>query len=175
MESSKNKQIKRVIYIFIILISFVELYFAYKVAIVYAGVYDIGIFTIFIFQLFWYFRLLFKEQKSHLKSRIIRVALVSIILPVAICFTLPSYTYREGKKLIEEQLQSTADVIFVEIPKEHDTVPICNNPKRFLVSDRAYYYEIESNGQKEYYLVNPIDGYVSKWSESYWEYVDGDS
>lgn len=116
-----------------------------------------------------YFRLLFREQKTYPKARIVVFALVSVILPLVIYATLPSYTYDEGKKLVEQEVQSTEKIIFVDISKDSDTMLIYNNPKRLFVKDRAYCYEIKAIGENKYFLVNPIDGQVNQLSEKYWE------
>ncbi|WP_461206023.1 hypothetical protein [Clostridium sp. DL1XJH146] len=160
---------KKGIMICITLITLVEMYFAYKVAAVYAGVYQIGIFIPFIFQPFGYFRFLFGEEKTYPKAKILVLALVSIMLPVVIYSTLPSYTYDDGKQLIEESVQSSEEIVFLDTSKDHATIVISNNPKQLFVSDRAYYYEIKAIEQNEYFMVNPIDGQVGQLSENYWE------
>lgn len=168
MGISKSKKIKNVIIICITLISLLELYFAYEIANEYAGVYEIGIFIPLIFQPFYYYKVLFREQKPYSKWRIIVIGLISSILSLVIYFTLPNYTYNDGKQVVKEYVQSSGNPVFIDIPKNIDTVPIWNNPKRLFVSNRAYYYEIKSTVENKYFLVNPLTGEVDQLSNKYW-------
>ncbi|MCB2290546.1 hypothetical protein LGK97_12290 [Clostridium sp. CS001] len=167
----KDKKIKNIIVICITLISLLELYFAYKVQKEYTGIYEVGIFILFIFQPFWY-KSLFRDQETYLKLRVIAIVLISLILPLIIYFTLPTYTYNEGKQIVKEYVQSSGNLIFIDISKDKDTVPLTANPKRLFVSDRAYYYGIKSTFNNKYFMVNPLTGKVIQLSEDYWEFKD---
>ncbi|SHH76547.1 hypothetical protein [Clostridium grantii] len=164
---NRNKKIKNIVLLIIVLISLLELYFSYKVAKEYAGIYEIGIFLPFIIQPFIYYKLLFKVQKTYFKSRFTVVLLISFTLPLTIFFTLPNFTYNEGKQLIEEYAHSDGHLVFRDISKDEDTKAICNNPSRLFVSDRAYYYEIQLNGKNEFFLVNPLTGRVEQLLDKY--------
>ena len=153
--------------IIIYLVSLVELYLAYKVASEYAGVYEIRIFIPLIFQPFFY-NALFREDKTYLKFKIIGIGLLSFILPLTIYFTLPNYTYNEGKQMVERYVRASKNTVFIDISSERDTIPLTNNPKRLFISNRAYYYAIKSTVDNKYFMVNPITGKVMQLSEDYW-------
>jgi len=163
----KNKRVKNIVITCITLVTLVELYFAYKIAKEYAGIYQIGIFMPLIFQPFCY-NALFREQKTYWKLRVIGIGLISLILPLCIYFTLPNYTYNEGKQIVERYVQSSGNPIFIDISKDKDTVPLVNNPKRLFVSNRAYYYGIKATDNNKYFMVNPLTGEVIQLSENFW-------
>lgn len=164
----KDKKLKNIIIICITLISLLELYFAYKVAREYAGIYQIGLFTPLIFQPLFY-KVLFREQKTYLKLRVIGIGLISFILPLIIYSTLPNFTYYEGKQIVKRYVQPSGNLAFIDISKDRDTVPLINSPGRLFVSHRAYYYGIESTLNNKYFMVNPLTGEVTQLSEDYWE------
>ncbi|GAA0182174.1 hypothetical protein SH2C18_45990 [Clostridium sediminicola] len=164
----EHKKTKISILVFIALVSLLELKYAYYISREYAGVYEIGISIPLILQPLYYYRLLFKEQKTSLRLRIIVMGSLSVVLPLVIYFTLPNYTYKQGKQIVKEYVQVTGKPIFVDIPRGMDTVTLINNPKRLFVSDRAYCYEIKSTGENKYFLVNPITGEVYKMKNKYW-------
>jgi hypothetical protein len=164
MKIFEDKKVKNIIIICITLLSLLELYFAYRVVSGYAGVYQVGIFIPVLIQPFSYYALL-KKQMSYFKLRVVVVVLITLILPSVIYFTLPNYTYNEGKQMVERYVQSSKNIEFVDISKDKDTIPITGNPKRLFVSDRAYYYEIKSTGGNKYFMVNPLTGEVVQLSE----------
>jgi len=164
MKLFEDKKVKNIIIICIALLTLLELYFAYRVANEYAGVYQVGIFYPFIVQPFSYNALL-RKQISYFKLRIVVIVLISLILPLMIYFTLPSYTYNEGKQMVEQYLHPSENIEFVDNAKNKATIPITGNPKGLFVNDKAYYYEVISTTNKEYFMVNPISGDVVQLSE----------
>lgn len=167
MEIFKDKKIKNIIIICITLISLLELYFAYKVLKEYRGIYQIGVFILFIYQPFLYNNL-FRKQLSHYKLRIVIIGLMSLLLPLTIYFTLPKYTYNEGKQFVEQYLEQSKSVKFVDYSFGKDTIPVYNNPKQLFVSDRAYYYTITSTEGTKYFMVNPLTGKLHQMSQGVW-------
>jgi hypothetical protein len=157
-----------IIIICITLISLIELYFAYRIFKDYEGIYQVQIFIPLAFQSFLY-KELFKNHKTHFKLRIILTVLISLVLPLLIYFTLPTYTYSGGKQIIKQYVKSNENIVFTDITYGENSVPIVNNPKRLFVDNRAYYYEIKSTGGNKYFMVNPITGKVTQLSESYWQ------
>jgi hypothetical protein len=165
MKIFKDKKIVNIIIICITLLSLLELYFAYRVSNEYAGIYQVGIFSPVIFQPFSYNALL-RKQMSYFKLRIVGIALISLILPSIIYFTLPNYTYNEGKEMVERYVQPSENIEFIDICKDKDTVHLADNLKRLFVSNKAYYYEIKSNVDNKYFMVNPITGVAIQLSET---------
>ena len=164
MEVFKDKRLKNIIITCITLLTLLELYFAYKVANEYAGVYRVRAFFPFIFQPFAYYALLSK-QVSYFKLRIAGIVLLSIFLPAIIYFTLPSYTYNEGKQMVEQYFKPSVNIEFVDISKDKATLPLADDFNRLFVFNKAYYYEVKSTTDNEYFMVNPITGEVVQLSE----------
>lgn len=129
MKIPKNRNMNIVIIICITLISLLEIYFAYKVTKGYSRVYNTGIFILFLLQPFYYIAV-FKKDKTHLKLKIALFVLISFILPLIIYFTLPNYTYNEGKQIVEQYVHSRSNLIFIDISNDKNTVPVINNPKQ---------------------------------------------
>lgn len=164
---SKDKKIERYIIIGIILITLLEMCFAYKVFKYYRGVYEVTIFLPLLMQPFWYLRL-FRKEMSYYKTRVVMISLISVLLPMIIYVTLPNYTYDKGKQIVKEHLNQSKNIIFVDLAFGKNTIPIFNNPKQLFISNRAYYYEIISTEGNIYLMINPIDGELTQLSESYW-------
>lgn len=158
---------KKIIIIAIILITLFEIYFAYIIFNDYRGIYQVSIFIPLLLQLFLYYRLIIQDI-TYVKTRFIILAIISFIIPLTIYFTLPNYTYDKGKQVVKEYLKGTPNTIFVEFSFNKDTIPLVNNRKEIFVSNRAYYYEIISEEEKKYFIVNPLTGEATQLSESYW-------
>ncbi|GCD11059.1 hypothetical protein [Clostridium tagluense] len=167
MKIFKDKKTKDIIFICMTLISLLEWYFAYKIANKYAGIYNIGIFILFLGQPIYY-KALFKNQNAYLKLKIIAMGLILFISPLIIYYTLPKYTYNEGKQIVQRYVHSSRNTVFIDISKEKDTVPLVNNPEQLFVSNRAYYYEIKSTIGNKYFMVNPLTGKVVQMPKDYW-------
>lgn len=164
----KNKKINNIIIICITLLSLLELYFIYKITMDYRGIYKVSIFfSAFISQSFSYIRLL-KKEIPYPNFRFIIIVLLSLFLPLMTYFTLPNYTYNEGKQIVQRYLQSSGNPIFIDFPKNKDTVPLANNSERLFVSNRAYCYGIKSTINNKYFMVNPLTGKLVQLSEYYW-------
>lgn len=164
MKIFKDKKMKNTIVTCITLLTLLELYFAYRVSNEYAGIYQVGIFFPVIFQPFSYNALL-RKQLSYFKLRIVVIVFITLILPSIIYFTLPNYNYNEGKQMVKQYLQPSEQIEFVDISKEKDTVPLADDFKRLFISNKAYYYEVKSTTDKEYFMVNPITGETVQLSE----------
>lgn len=164
---SKDKNIERYIIIGIILITLLEMCFAYKVLKHYRGVYRVTIFSPLLMQPFWY-RRLFRKEMSYYKTRVVMISLISVLLPMIIYATLPNYTYDKGKQIVKEHLNESKNIIFVDLAFGKNTILIFNNPKQLFISNRAYYYKIISTEGNKYFMIDPIDGELTQLSESYW-------
>jgi hypothetical protein len=166
----KDKRVKSIIVFCITLISLLELYFAYRILAEYRGIYEgWGFFIPFIYQPFWGIRL-FKKELAYYKFRMLGIGLIAFACPFIIYFTLPNYTYNEGKYFVEQYVQSSGNYEFIEFSREKDTIPVVDNPQRLFVSNRAYYYGIKSIVNNTYFMVNPLTGKVVQLAENYWEY-----
>jgi hypothetical protein len=168
MSIQKNKKIKFVIVILITVISLIEIYFGFKIYNEYKGVYQTEIFFIFILQPYLYIVLLNKQIK-YLKARSVLVVGVSIILPFIICFSLPKYTYDEGKLIVKNKIKTGINITYTKQPIYKYSVPIVENNKNLLIRNREYYYKIKVNSAINYYIVSPITGKITKLSECYWK------
>ncbi|MEG0772048.1 hypothetical protein [Clostridium sp.] len=164
----KDKKAKNFIFIVIILVTAVEAYFGYKVYIDYVGIYQVGIFMPFILQPDVY-KTLFIKEKVFYKLRIVIAVLISFILPVTIYFTLPNYTYIEGKLKVEQHFGQNKNISFNYYSMGKNSIPLSNNPKQLFVSNRAYYYEVASEeGIKYFFIVNPLTGELIQLSKRFW-------
>lgn len=162
---SKDKRTRKYLIIGITLVTLLEIYFAYRIVIDYRGIYQVAIFIPLVFQPFLYHRLIRKDL-SHLKIRIFVLGLVSVLLPLTIYFTLPHYTYDEGKQIIEQYIGH--DTVFTDYPFNRRTVPTSDNGQLF-VNNRAYYYEVVLSDGKKYFIVDPLTGHPAQLPEAYWK------
>lgn len=164
----KDKNAKNFIFAVIFLITAVEAYFGYKAYIDYVGIYQVGIFLPLMFQPDAYKTLFIKEKAFH-KLRIVIAVLISFILPIIIYFTLPSYTYIEGKMKVEQYFGQNKNISFNYYSMGKNSIPLSNNPKQLFVSNRAYYYEVASeDGNKYFFIVSPLTGELIQLSKRFW-------
>ena len=168
MKISKNEKTKSIIITCITLITFVELYLAYKISKEYAGVYQIGVFILPIILQPFVYNSLFRESKAYSKLRIITIGLLSLILPLIIYCTLPGYTYNQGKQTIELYEQTSKNTVFIDIYKNKQTVPLVDNSERLLIYPKAYYYGIKSTVDNKYFIVSPLTGEIILLSEDFY-------
>jgi hypothetical protein len=167
MKIFNTKKSKRIITILIILITLLEMYFAYWVLYHYRGIYQVSIFIPFLLQLIWY-RSLSKPENGHRKFKKNSAIVISISLPWLIYFTLPNYTYDEGKRIIINHLEENENLMFSQYPFGQDTIPVINNPKGIFMLNRAYYYKITLPEGDKYFMVCPITGELRQLSDKYW-------
>ncbi|NLC33558.1 MAG: hypothetical protein GX781_09735 [Clostridiales bacterium] len=164
----KDKQLKNMVILGVVLITLLELYYAYKITIEYKGIYHIARFAILsLFQPFLYANLLGKEI-INFKIKITILISISILLPLLVYSTLPNYTYDEGKGIVSQSLKENKDAIFAELSFNDKKIPVMNNPKQIFVADRVYYYKIISDNIEEYFIVNPLTGETNQLLEDYW-------
>lgn len=167
MKIFNTKKSENIITILIVLVTLLEMYFAYWVFYHYRGIYQVSIFIPFLLQPIWY-RSMLKPENGHHKFRKIPAVIISIFLPLAIYFTLPNYTYDEGKLIIINHLEQNENPMFSYYPFGHDTIPVINNPKGIFMFNRAYYYKITLPEGDKYFMVCPITGELQQLSEKYW-------
>ncbi|MFL0246171.1 hypothetical protein [Candidatus Clostridium stratigraminis] len=164
---SINNKTKKVVITGIIVITLFEIYFAYKIVMNYAGVYQVGIFIPLILQPLFYMWL-FRIERPYLKIRITIILAISIFLPLVIYFTLPNYTYNKGKEIVKQNLAQSENYLFTDLTYASDTIPVINNPKQLFVSNRVYYYEVTLKDEKKYFIINPLTGELKELARSYW-------
>lgn len=164
----KNKKIKSIMNFCIFLISIAELYFIYKINKEFKGTYEILIFLPLIIIQPFIFRSLLSRGDTISKVRIFLTILIYISIPVIIYFTLPKYTYNDGKDKIEESFKPDEKFEFIHNAPGQYTVPVIENAKQIFMKDREYYYIIEFTNETKYFIVNPITGESIELEERYW-------
>lgn len=161
-----KESMKKYILAGITILTLVEAYFYYRALKDYIGVYQASIFIPLLLQPILYNKLFMSDEKLTLKNWKFSVLLViTLFLPVLIYFTLPEYTYAQGKELVEESLEMT--VTFPEQEYENRTIPAMGRKKGILHSNRIYYYTAEADGTKSYHVVDPITGEVQELEEDF--------
>ncbi|MDD4844108.1 MAG: hypothetical protein PHU31_07230 [Anaerotignum sp.] len=151
------------------LLSLLELYWGFQVGKAYRGSYFVAIFIPFIIQPYWYYIALFRNQKDYLKIRIISIVLISFILPLIIYYTIPNYTYNDGKRFIEQYMNLDRKADFISYSYGESTIPVLNCEKSLLGSNREYYYGVKLDKENKYVTVNAVSGKVTQLSEGYWD------
>lgn len=164
-----NKKAVKISLFCIVVISIFELYCGFQVARHYRGTYYVTIFVPFLIQPYCYYLFLFKNTKKHLKIRIIGITLISLVLPLTIYYTLPNYTYNDGKRLIEDYIKLDKEIVFIDYSFSKSTIPALNNKKMMLGTNRVYYYHIISGEKSNYYIVDAVSGKVTQLADEYWQ------
>lgn len=151
----------------ITVITLVEAYFNYIALKDYSGIYQTGIFIPLLLQPIFYRKFFMSEEKVRLKNwRLLAMATVSIVLPFVIFFTLPDYTYAEGKEMIKAT--GTDYVSFMELETQKRTIPAIGRNPGFLKSSRVYYYITDTGTEKNYFVVDPLTGEVQELSQDFY-------
>lgn len=164
-----NKKAKIFLAICIFVLSLLELCWGVQVSREYRGSYCVAIFIPFIAQPYWYYKLLFRKQQNYYKIRIVAIVLISIILPLTIYYTIPNYTYNDGKCFIEQHMNLDREVVFIDYSYSESTIPVLNGKKTLLGSNREYYYGIKLGKKNKYFIVNAVSGKVTQLAEEYWD------
>lgn len=153
------------LFILIIILTLTELYWGYEVYKDYKNVYDVGLFLVFLIQPFWY-SFLIVDAKDHPRWKIMISILLTIILPIILYYSLPNYTYDDGREIIREKFNK--DMEFTDYSNSMDTIPISEKKKNFFTTERAYYYKVYIDGYK-YFIVNEETGELIELEQGYWE------
>lgn len=163
-----NKIFRWIVSLSIFFITLLEMYIASKISREYEGIYQMSTFnSLFMLQALL-FHLYVIKKVSKFKRKIVFLSIFSIALPVVIYYTLPSYTYSDGHQIVVRHVGNYESVEFVELKEHEKTIPLINNDKHWLLSDRAYYYVVTRAGEKAYYIVLPLTGKLVQLTEGYW-------
>jgi len=161
-----KESMKKYILAGITILTLVEAYFYYRALKDYIGVYQASIFIPLLLQPILYNKLFQSGEKLSLRSwKVSPLIAVSLLLPVLIWYTIPNYTYEEGKALVEASMDESVD--FPEQEFENRTIPAMGRQKGILHSDRIYYYTAEADGVTSYHVVDPMTGEVQELEEDY--------
>lgn len=163
--------IKRKVFLIICIssISLLELYWGFQVGREYRGSYFVTIFIPCLIQPYWYYMVLFRNQRNFLKIRIFGIVLISFILPLIIYYTIPNYTYNDGERVIEQYMNLDRKAVFINYSYSESTIPVLNCEESLLGSNREYYYGIKLDSENKYFTVNAVSGKVTQLSEAYWD------
>ncbi|WP_304507804.1 hypothetical protein [Anaerotignum sp.] len=171
MKLSDSIKTKILLLICISTISLLELYWGFQVGTEYRGTYSVAIFIPFIIQPCWYYMVLFRKHRDYskiTKIKIISIVLISFILPLIIYYTIPNYTYNDGKRFVEQYMNLDRKAEFINYSYSESTVPVLNCEKSLLGCSRKYYYGIKLDKENKYVTVNAVSGKVTQLSEGYW-------
>ncbi|MBO1264401.1 hypothetical protein J3A84_05015 [Proteiniclasticum sp. SCR006] len=161
-----KESLKKYVLTGITILTLVEAYFYYRALKDYIGVYQASIFIPLLLQPIFYRKLFQSGEKVSLKSwKVLPLIAVSLLLPLLIWYTIPDYTYEEGKALVEASMDESA--VFPEQEFQSRTIPAMGRQKGILHSNRIYYYTAEVDGTKSYHVVDPITGDVQELEEDY--------
>ncbi|MFH5837302.1 hypothetical protein ACHAL6_14665 [Proteiniclasticum sp. C24MP] len=161
-----KESMKKYILAGITILTLVEAYFYYRALKDYIGIYQASIFIPLLLQPIFYRKLFQSGEKLSLKSwKLSSMIMVSLLLPVLIWYTIPDYTYEEGKALVEASMDESVD--FPEQEFQSRTIPAMGRQKGILHSNRIYYYTVEADGVTSYHVVDPLTGEVQELEEDY--------
>ncbi|MDQ2087715.1 hypothetical protein RBH29_14895 [Herbivorax sp. ANBcel31] len=164
MSLKEKKFFKISLFIFIIIISIVQILLVYKVINLYIGIYypsflppAIGV------NIYSWYRILFKGHlMSKFRLRASIVLIITILIPVFLFTSAPAYTYDDGKALIEEKvsIDDNINYDFVMISGENNILSGKRSWK-FYVNKGLYYYRLDIEGEDiRYFTVSPFNGTV---------------
>ena len=161
-----KESMKKYVLTGITILTLVEAYFYYRALKDYIGIYQASIFIPLLLQPIFYRKLFQSGEKLSLKSwKLSSMIMVSLLLPVLIWYTIPDYTYEEGKALVEASMDESVD--FPEQEFQSRTIPAMGRQKGILHSNRIYYYTVEADGVTSYHVVDPLTGEVQELEEDY--------
>lgn len=157
---------KDILKVFTFITLILEIFYLYRINTDYKGVYQIEYFIpciiilgiIFIRSIVW--------KKTLMKNKKITLLSIFILIPLIIYFTLPKYSYNDGKEIIRKELNSS-NLEFSKSQEQY-TVPITNNTKFFFVKDKEYYYIVNSNNETKYFKLSPLTGFLKELSSKFW-------
>jgi len=151
----------------ITVITLVEAYFNYIALKDYIGIYQTSIFIPLLLQPILYRKLFMREEKVSLKNwKLLAMGTISIALPFVIYFTLPDYTYDEGKEMIKSTQVDT--VSFMDLETQKSTIPAIGRDSGLLKSSRIYYYITDTGTIKNYFVVDPLTGEVQELDQDFY-------
>lgn len=109
------------------------------------------------------------KEVSYFKIKIVLTSLFVVAVPLIVLFTLASYTYNDGQRLVMQHLDQGDISSFVELQPSEKTIPVISDSKYWLSRDRrVYYYKTTTADGNKYYFVDPKSGNVVQLKEDYW-------
>ncbi len=162
----KKNSLKNILNLSIFILLVLEIFYLYKINTDYKGVYQIQYFIPCVIILVVIFIRSIVEEKTLRKNKKIVLLCILVLIPLIIYFTLPNYSYNEGKDIIRKELKST-NLEFSKSQEEY-TVPIINNSRFSFVKDKEYYYIINSDNETKYFKVNPVTVSLDALSSNFW-------
>lgn len=151
----------------ITIITLVEAYFNYRALKDYIGIYQTGVFIPLLLQPIVYRKLFMSEEKASLVNwKLLTMGTISIVLPFVIFFTLPDYTYAEGKEKIASTREDT--VSFMDLETQKRTIPAIGRDPGLLKSNRIYYYITDNGTEKNFFVVDPLTGEVQELEQDFY-------
>ncbi len=159
--------LKKYILTGIIILTLVEAYFYYRALKDYIGIYQTGLFIPLLLQPILYRRFFMNEEKMSPKNwKLIALGTISLVLPLLIYFTLPNYTYSEGKDLVQKLEPSP--LVFLEMDLQFRSIPTTSEGNGFFINNRIYHYKTEVLGIEKYFVVHPYTGGVQELLEDFY-------
>ncbi|MGB3367345.1 MAG: hypothetical protein WBA54_07645 [Acidaminobacteraceae bacterium] len=164
-----NKTNKRTFKI-ILLLEILQTCFIIYSTISYKGVHSVtsSIGLGFAFSYAWYRLLSENHINSYYKLRIFFMLILTIGVSITLFITQPEYTYEDGIVLIMNDFDEPESFSLTKYNFKMSTVPVNNDPERFLIYNRNYYYRFNIDKGYIYYNVDPVSGKVTKQSKRPW-------
>lgn len=166
MEKGDTKKLRVLALTIGIIITLIELYFIFIIKQKYKGVYNITFFLILLFSQPGWYSIIFKNKPSLLK--LIYIVAITIAIPIGMYYSLPKYSYEDGKKIIENKIGENKEVNFVSYSYDKSTIPITDKRKNIFLNNRVYYYEVKLNGNSTFFAIEPTNGQVKEVPNDYW-------
>ena len=141
--------------ILIWIITIIEMLLAILIIKLYSNVYAIeGFILIIIMQPFIYMWIITKEGKN---KKILKTvgAIVMILIPLIIIFTLPRYTYNGGKEIVEVYL---GEVEFIKLEKKDKSISIEKDNEYIFLKDKVYKYKVTKDKKEYEILIDASNG-----------------
>ncbi len=154
----KNK--RNGIVILVLFLLTIEIYLIIDLIYKYKGVQQVYILApIVAVLLYGCFRMLYQNKREN-KVGIISVFVITIVICGMTILTRPTYSYKEGRVLVEKYLESSDDS-FNEVKNDKMLIPLTNEKQHVLIGQYGYYYKYIDDINELFFIVNPLTGKVS--------------
>jgi len=148
------------IMILVLFLLIIEIYLIIDSIYKYKGVQQVYILALIVAVLLYgCFRMLYQNKKEN-KVRIISAIVITIGICGMTILTRPTYSYEEGKVLVEKYLESSDDS-FIEVENDRMLVPVTYEKQHIFIGQFGYYYKYKDDINKLFFIVNPLTGKVS--------------
>ena len=154
------------IMILVLIISIIEICLIINSIYKYKGVHQVySLAPIVALLLYGCFKILYQKKKEN-KVKIISLILITIIAVALTILTRPTYSYNDGKVLVEKYLESSEDN-FNEVEIDRKLVPVTYEKKHLLVGKLEYYYKYRDDINDMFFIVNPLTGKVTELKDKF--------